>query len=31
MVNEGFSWTERLWGNMRLEMLQMARVENEDE
>ena len=31
MVNDGFSWTERLWGNMRLPMLEMARVENEDE
>ena len=26
-INSGFSWTERLWGNMRLSALQMARVE----
>jgi len=29
-MNDGFTWTERLWGNMRLKKLEMARVENED-
>jgi len=29
-VNDGFTWAERLWGNMRLKKLEMARVENED-
>ena len=30
-VNEGFTWVERLWGDARLEMLEMERVENDDE
>lgn len=30
-INAGFTWTERLWGNMRLKGLEMARVENEDD
>ena len=29
-VNDGFTWAERLWGQMRLKKLEMARVENED-
>ena len=29
-VNEGFTWVERLWGNTRLNMLEMERVENDD-
>ena len=29
-VNDGFCWTERLWGNMRLDPLEMARIPNED-
>lgn len=29
-MNDGFTWTERLWGNMRLRKLEMARIENED-
>ena len=29
-MNDGFTWVERLWGNMRLKKLEMARVENED-
>jgi len=29
-MNDGFTWAERLWGNMRLKKLEMARVENED-
>lgn len=28
--NEGFNWSERLWGNSRLKKLEMARIENED-
>ena len=29
-VNDGFTWVERLWGNTRLDMLEMERVENDD-
>ena len=29
-VNDGFTWAERLWGNMRLRALEMARIENEE-
>ena len=29
-VNDGFTWAERLWGNMRLKGLEMARIENDD-
>ena len=29
-MNDGFTWAERLWGNMRLKKLEMARIENED-
>jgi len=29
-LNDGFTWVERLWGNMRLKKLEMARIENED-
>ena len=30
-VNEGFTWVERLWGNSRLDMLEMERIENDDD
>lgn len=29
-MNDGFTWAERLWGNMRLKKLEMSRIENED-
>ena len=29
-VNDGFCWTERLWGNTRLAPLKMARIPNEE-
>jgi len=30
-VNSGFNWVQRLWGNTRLQPLQMARVANDDD
>ena len=30
-VNDGFIWAERLWGNVRLAPLEMARIANDDE
>ena len=29
-VNDGFTWAESLWGNMRLAPLEMARIPNEE-
>jgi len=30
-VNDGFIWAERLWGNMRLQPLEMVRIPNADD